>query len=84
MSYVLSLPWDMFVGLVTEAAEQRQKEMARQEWLAHLPWMGKDDYVSWDDFYARRRVAVHSGPRRSREEILADAKKIRQKVEQTA
>lgn len=77
MEYILSLPWDQFTALLSEAAEQRRREEIRQEWLAQLPWMGKDNFVSFEDYYAQRVVKPLDGPRRSKEELLAEAKRIR-------
>lgn len=78
MEYILSLPWDQFTALLAEAAEQRRREEIRQEWIAQLPWMGNDNFVSFDDYYAQRVVKPLTGPRKSKEELLADAQRIRE------
>lgn len=77
MEYILSLPWDQFTALLAEAAEQRRREEIRQEWIAQMPWMGKDNFVSFEDYYAQRVVKPLDGPRKSKEELLAEAMLIR-------
>jgi len=67
--------------MVAKAAEERRKEYARQEWLAQLPWMTKDTFKSFEEFYQERTLRARAPLiKRSREEILAEVEAIRRKA----
>jgi len=72
------LPVDDFLELLVEAAERRREERAYQQWLALLPWM--KEHQTFEEFYQKiKPVAPLS--RRSREEIMAEADRIRKAAE---
>lgn len=76
------MPLVFGLRMVAEALERRRRDETRQEWLAMLPWMSKDNYVSFEEFYRERVAPVAAGPRRSKDEILAEAQRIREAAAQ--
>jgi hypothetical protein len=73
------LPLVDFLELLNKAVEEEAKEFARQQWLAYLPWMTKDNYISFDEFWKRLMVPQQLSWR-SKEELLAEAEAIRRAV----
>ena len=43
------------MALYDKAVESDNREYYYRQWLAHLPNMTKDNYVSFEDFYQERQ-----------------------------
>ena len=63
---------DVLTGLdlILKAKEENRKEQIFQQWVAQLPWMDKDSFVSFADYYDQ--VTGANIDRRSVAEIMAD------------
>lgn len=80
MQFVLSLPAAQLAELVLKAREETEKDFARQQWLALLPWMPKDGFISFDEFWRQVKYGNRPFSLRSKAEILAEAEAIRQAI----
>ena len=61
---------DTGLALVLKALEKNRDERIFQQWVAHLPWMGPENFVSFADY--RDRITGANIDRRSVAEIEAD------------
>lgn len=76
MGYIMSLPPDDFLDLLTRAAEEKRREELRQQWLVMLPWMKEPK--PFEQFYQDNTKHIRlASSRRSAEAIIADAEAIR-------
>lgn len=51
MGYIKSLPWKTGVGLINKAIEEKNRSNAWDMYISQLPWMTKDTYKSFEDYY---------------------------------
>ena len=51
--YYLNLPYKDGIALLRKAYEKEQDEKIWQMWLAQLPYMNKENYVSFSDYRAK-------------------------------
>lgn len=61
---------DLGMDLIYKAIEEEQRARAYQQWVVQLPYMDKDTYVSFDDYW--ERLSGANIDRRSVAEIEAD------------
>lgn len=74
------LDLDQILALVERAAELRAKEWAHRQWCALYPDMirGLLRFISFEDYYNRITGGVID--RRPAEEIIAEARRIREEL----
>ena len=77
MTFVMSLPLDEGLKLIAKAREKEEEQRAWEMWLTQLPYMTKDNFVSFDDYYRRLRAPEINVKVVPAEEILSDVAKIR-------
>jgi len=65
---------DTGLALILKALEKNRDERIFQQWVAHLPWMDRDTFVSFADY--RDRVTGANVDRRSVAEIEADLAEV--------
>lgn len=58
------------MALIRKASEEKQKERAFQQWVAQLPYMDKQTFISFEDYWDK--LTGSSIDRRSVAEIEAD------------
>lgn len=80
MSHLGRLPLEFGVEAILEALERRKEERAWQLWLARSQWK---DIGPFGQFYQRTpRMRKRVGKKRTAEEMLAEAKRIRDAIQQ--
>lgn len=65
--------------LILKAIEKNREERIFQQWVAQLPWMGQDNFVSFADY--KDRVTGANIDRRSVAEIEADVARAEQELQ---
>jgi len=73
----MAMPIEDGLTLYAKAIEEQAKEKAWQRWLAEYPYMTKENFISFEDFYKALVVPAHIS-QRTTEEILADVYEIRE------
>lgn len=69
------------VLFLNEMSEKYEMEAVREQWLAQLPFMGKDNYVSLQDYYYRLHPEkIKEISNKSKEEMLKESEEILAKV----
>ena len=59
--------------------EKDRDDRIFQQWVAQLPWMGKENFISFTDY--RDRVTGVNIDRRSPAEILADLDEVERQLQ---
>lgn len=59
--------------------EKDRDDRIFQQWVAQLPWMGKENFISFTDY--RDRVTGVNIDRRSTAEILADLDEVERQLQ---
>lgn len=70
----MSLDLDMGLALVNKAREKERDEHIFQQWVAQLPFMEKDNFISFDDY--RDRVTGANIDPRPTADILAELDEV--------
>lgn len=65
---------DIGLDLILKAMEKSRDERLFQQWVAQLPWMDKENFVSFSDY--RDKVTGANIDRRSVAEIEADLAEV--------
>ncbi len=78
IDYILSLPIAEAVLFAQKAIEKDREEKHFAMWVAILPWMSEDTYISFEDY--SRRLDGKDIDKRSPEEILQECKEIAKKA----
>ena len=76
MSFVMSLDVKIVAELIVKAFEKELEEKLWQKWLAELPNMNKDTFVSFEKYKENHLKPQVSISLRTDEEILQDAENI--------
>jgi hypothetical protein len=66
------------MSLILKAIEKDRDDRIFQQWVAQLPWMDKETFVSFADY--RDRVTGANIDRRSVAEIEADMARVEQEL----
>lgn len=66
------------LALIRKAAEEEQKARAYQQWVVQLPYMDKQTYISFEDYW--NRLTGANIDRRSVAEIEADLTEVEQQL----
>lgn len=74
MSFVMSLDIETFVQLVFKAFEKEAEEKIWQKWLVELPYMEKDNFMSFDVYKDKHFQQQESN--KNDEDIIQDAENI--------
>lgn len=74
MSFVMNLDVETFVRLVLKAFEKEAEEKIWQKWLVELPYMEKDNFMSFDVYKDKHFQQQKSD--KNDEEIMQDAENI--------
>lgn len=72
--YVIRLPIKNITRLLIKANEKKDRKDAWGLYLTLLPNMGEENFMTFDEFYNKGKVAPEGG--QSEEEILKDVKEI--------
>lgn len=86
MQFVLTLPVDDFFRLIAKAKTEVNRQLAWDMWIAKLPYMGKDSYTPFEDFYTelkQQSTAQSQYSRRPAEDILAEADAIKAAIDRS-
>jgi hypothetical protein len=70
---------DTGLGLIIKAMEQERDDRIFQQWVAQLPWMGRENFVSFADY--KDRVTGANIDRRSVAEIMKDLDAVEQELQ---
>lgn len=62
------------MGLILKAREKNREERVFQQWVAQLPWMGQENFISFPDYMDR--VTGANIDRRSVAEIEAEVAEV--------
>ena len=74
LPHYFSYPWRDFLKVWERLREKQREQKHWQMWLARYPYMDKDTFVSFEDFYKpQNKVSV-----KPKEDILADVARIRE------
>jgi hypothetical protein len=68
---VLELPFWYGWQLLCRAVQERERERAWDAWVAQLPFMDKDSFVPFEDYW--KPPAKRRKPRKTDAELLAKA-----------
>lgn len=74
MSFVMSLDVKSVANLIVKAFEKEAEEMIWQKWLTELPYMDKENFVTFETY--KDKHFQKQEPHKTDEEILADAENI--------
>ena len=66
------------LSLILKAIEKDREERIFQQWVAQLPWMDRDNFISFADY--KDRVTGANIDRRSVAEIEADLARAEQEL----
>lgn len=76
----MELDIEQGIALIQKAREEETKRLLWEEWLTMRPYMDKDKFTTFEDFYKSRvRPKVTVSNRKSKEELLQEAEQIREK-----
>lgn len=80
VEFVLNLPCGDFIKQILKAREKDNEEKDYKMWLSLLPNMGKENYISFDEFrnLGKKKQANEIRTNKSDEEIIQDVEKILQ------
>ena len=70
---------DTGLGLIIKAMEQERDDRIFQQWVAQLPWMSRENFVSFADY--KDRVTGANIDRRSVAEIMKDLDAVEQELQ---
>jgi hypothetical protein len=70
---------DTGLGLIIKAMEQERDDRIFQQWVSQLPWMGRENFVSFADY--KDRVTGANIDRRSVAEIIKDLDEVEQELQ---
>lgn len=79
IEYLLQLDADTGCALITKAREKERDDRIFQQWVAQLPFMGTDSFVSFADY--KDRVTGANIDRRSAAEILAELDEVEKELQ---
>lgn len=79
IEYILQLDVQTGLSLILKAMEKSRDERIFQQWVAQLPWMDRDNFVSFADY--RDRVTGANIDRRSVAEIMADLDAVERELQ---
>ncbi len=79
INYILEL--DLYTGtaLILKAREKERDARIFEQWVAQLPYMGKENFVSFDDYKAH--VTGADIDRRSVNEIMTELDEVEKQFE---
>lgn len=66
------------LDLIAKAMEKSRDERIFQQWVAQLPWMDRDSFVSFADY--KDRVTGANIDRRSVAELMADLNEVEKEL----
>lgn len=75
----MQLDGDTGLGLILKALEERRDDRIFLQWVVQLPWMGKDNFISFAE-YADKLTGANID-RRSVAEILADLDEVERQLQ---
>ena len=67
------------LSLILKAMEKTREERLFQQWVVQLPWMDKENFVSFADY--KDRVTGANIDRRSVAEIMADLDEVERELQ---
>lgn len=67
------------LSLILKAMEKERDERIFQQWVAQLPWMGRDNFVSFADY--KDKLTGANIDRRSVAEIEADLEEVERQLQ---
>ena len=67
------------LSLIFKAMEKTREERLFQQWVVQLPWMGKENFVSFADY--KDRVTGANIDRRSVAEIMAELDEVERELQ---
>lgn len=80
MEYFNKQPIKIGISLINKAIEKREEQRAWGMWISKYPYMTKDSFVPFSQFY-NQQTHTHTVSKRSTEDILREAEDIREKLE---
>ena len=71
---------DVISGIlfINEAIKQNEIDHIRQQWVAQLPYMSKDTYISFEEY--KSKFICEPVTQKSNAEILKEAREIEQRL----
>lgn len=78
MNFILEMPTDTFFDLIKNALEKDAEDKLWQKWLAELPHMNEQTFVSFEDY--KKKHYKPKNTTQTDDEILADAAQILQNM----
>ncbi len=67
------------LGLILTALEKERDDRIFQQWVAQLPWMSQDNYVSFAEY--KDKITGANIDRRSVVEIMADLDEVERQLQ---
>jgi len=74
MSFVMSLDVEILTNLIAKAFEKETEDRLWEKWLAELPHMDKETFISFENYKQKHFQKQES--EKEDEEILQDAENI--------
>ena len=56
IDYVLRLPYKRAIALILKATDEERKQAMYMQWVMFLPFMGKDNFVPFSEFYESTKM----------------------------
>lgn len=75
----MRLDGDTGLGLIIKALEQERDDRIFQQWVAQLPFMGKDNFISFAAY--KDRLTGANIDRRSVAEIMAELDEVERQLQ---
>lgn len=75
----MQLDGDTGLGLIIKALEERRDDRIFQQWVVQLPYMGKDNFISFADY--KDKLTGANIDRRSVAEIMADLEEVERQLQ---
>ncbi|MFA5130427.1 MAG: hypothetical protein WC477_05980 [Patescibacteria group bacterium] len=70
--------------LILQLFDKETEGAAWDIWIAKLPYMNEENYISFADFLGKYKPKPVAGPGRSAQEMLKIAREIRKQIEVSA
>lgn len=74
----MNLEYETAFDLIRKAVKERERTKAWQIWLTKLPYMKKDNFITFEDYYKKITTKPSNTPK---EDIINMVNEIRKKAE---
>lgn len=82
INYILRMPFKEFIEFLNLAKEKERESRIFFQWVAQLPFMSSENYLSFEDYKAKLTGA--NIDKRSTKELLEEADEIEKMLEGSA